>query len=137
MTVNYAAASPNDRKNNPMPEYPAPIPQKAIYLNATGTSSVITMTDDTTIVEFSAVGGQGGVMRWVKSTDTQASVVSAGAGLNFDHYIPANGSRRLVVPIETQGVSSIVGINKQAGLYNRYAIKAVPSPNSSVFAAEF
>lgn len=138
MTVNYAAASPNDRKNNPMPEYPAPITAKATYLNTTTVSSVMTMTDDTTIIEVSVSGGIPAGLKWISRTDTTASVVTV-VPTNYDHIIPPNTVRRFVVPIEQQGVSSIVGINKQAGLYNRFAVKGVSTASSvaSIWVSEF
>lgn len=87
-------------------------------------SSVITMTDNTTLLEVGA-SGTSAVLRWVASTDTQGSVISiAGATANYDVIIPADSVRKLAVPHERIGVPSIVGLGVQAGLYRRYAWKS-------------
>lgn len=127
---------PADKANNPLQGYPAPFVAKARYGSSTTVaSSVITLTDNTSVVEVTA--GTGPVaLRWVGAADTQASVIAVGGTANFDHVISAGDTRRFAVPIETYGVNSIVGINKQAGLYNRVAIVTAGS-NSSVFTSEF
>lgn len=85
-------------------------------------SSVVTLTDDTTLLEVAAMGGPG-FIRWIATTDTAASVVSNGATSNFDNVIAPNTVRRFAVPIERfVPQTSIVGLNKQYGLYNRVAI---------------
>ena len=102
----------------------------ATYGSENGTvSSVISVTHDTTALEIAAVGGTA-VMRWVRTAETQASVISAaGATGNFAHVIASNTVRRFVIPIEsipTMGASntaSMVGINRREGLYQRVAIK--------------
>lgn len=107
--------------------------------NATA-SSVITMTHDTTALEITTVGVPA-FLKWIRTTDTTASVISAAATANFDIAIPANWNRPLVVPIEstpTQGQSntaSMVGINRANGLYQRYAIKTAGI--GSVIAVEY
>lgn len=123
--ANYAKSLPIDRSGTSMQEYPAP----ALALKRSGSenassSSVITVNDNATAIEIAAVGGPA-VMRWVASSDTQASVVSAASGANFDHVIPTATVRRFVIPIESMQSSSIVGANKQYGLYNRFAIKSI------------
>jgi len=99
-------------------------PSRKQYLSENGTaSSVITFTDNTTVVEVGAVGAPVYV-RWVPRTDTAASVVAAaGATANFDDYVPANTTRIFPIPQETIGTSSIVGANIANGLYNRIAWK--------------
>lgn len=110
-----------------------PAPYKAIsrYLDENGAaSSVISLTHDTTAIEIAAQGNPV-VMRWVATTDTQASVVAiAGSTANFDHVIPANTVRRFVVPIEVgTGTSSVQGANREYGLYQRvaYATQGIAS----------
>lgn len=90
--------------------------------NATA-SSVITVNDNTTDLEVAAIGSTGFV-KWIARSDTTASVISSvGGQANFDVIIPAGTVRRLVIPRETGGTSSIVGANIQNGLYNRVAYK--------------
>lgn len=127
MAKNYALGQPIG--NNQIPLFDCPPPIKAVkqYVgeNAT-TSSVISLTHDTTAIEI-GVGGTAAVMRWVTTADTQSSVVAiAGSTSNFDHFISANTVRRFVVPIESymaQGYSSVQGANRENGLYQRVAIK--------------
>lgn len=111
-----------------MQDYATHASVKAMYnYENAGASSVITLTPDTTVLEIAAIGASptGGVMRWVRTTDTQASVISAVGG-NFAHVIPNNQVRKFAVPIEGmyQAPSSMVGANIQNGLYRRVAIKS-------------
>lgn len=117
---------PKDAGNNEMQEFATPF--KAIVTtsseNAT-VSSVITLDDNCTTIEVGTVGGPA-VIRWVATGDTAGSVISAASGANFDNSVPQNYWRRFAVPIEkTVLQASIVGLNKQYGLYNRIAIKTV------------
>jgi hypothetical protein len=137
MSQQYAARLPIDASGAPMQEYPSAKKALARYGAAAVTSSVVTLTDNTTSLEVGAISGGGVVMRWVTTADTQASIIATGANANYDHFIPADQVRRFVVPIEGPGVSSIVGANKQNGLYNRVAWIAAAAPPSSVLASEF
>ena len=113
----------------------------ANYGSENGTaSSVISLTHDTTALEIAAVGGTA-YMRWVRTAETQASVVNAVSGANFTHVIPTNTYRKFVIPIEsapTMGQSntaSMVGINRREGLYQRVAVKT--QGNASVLVTEY
>lgn len=135
MSTPYAVPLPNDKNGNPLQGIPSPKVANTRYGSENGTaSSVMTMTDNTTVVEIAAIGGPA-VMRWVAASDTQASVISAVATANFDYVIPSATMRRFVVPIESVGVSSVVGINPQAGLYRRYAVKSIGV--ASVLSSEY
>ncbi len=111
-------------------------PSKKQYVNENGTaSSVITFTDNTTVVEVAAVDAPV-FIRWIPTTDTQASVIGvAGSTANYDDVIPKNTTRIFPIPVETQGTASIVGANKQNGLYNRIAWKT--GGIGSILAVEF
>ncbi len=119
----YATPLANDINGNDIQN--AAIPQPAIVTttseNATA-SSVITLNDNTTDLEVAAVAVTGFV-KWITRSDTTASVIAAAGTANYDVVIPAGTVRRLVVPRETQGTSSIVGANIANGLYNRVAYK--------------
>ena len=139
---NYAPRLARDKDGNPMQEFNLPTSVLATYARDNVTaSSVISVTHDTTALEVAAVGGAA-VMRWVRTADTEASVVSA-ADLteNFAHVIPTNTVRRFVIPIEsipTSGASfsaSMVGVNRKEGLYQRVALKTVGV--ASVLVTEF
>ena len=134
--ANYAPNLPKDKGGTPMQEFNMQASVLATYGSENATaSSVISTTHDTTALEIAAVGGTA-VMRWVRTAETQASVISA-AGGNFAHVIPTNTVRRFVIPIEsmaTQG-ASMMGVNRANGLYQRYAIKSVGI--ASVLVTEF
>lgn len=122
---NYARGIPMG--NNQMPaSYQAPPAVKAVVSrmseNAT-TSSVITMSANTTALEIAA-GGSPALIRWVGTTVTDPSVFGNASVMNYDHVIPPNTMRRFVVPIEVnnpQGYGSAVGANIENGLFRRFA----------------
>ena len=98
---------------------------KAVYSSENAvTSSVITLTPDTTAIEIGAAGNPV-VMRWVRTADTQGSVTS-GAASNAEHLVTTATVGKFAVPIETsyQAPSSMVGANILNGLYRRVAIKS-------------
>lgn len=142
MGINYAKQLPIDGGGNPMQEYPAPFKANARYsTNNATSSSVITLNDNTTVIEVIANGSPVAV-RWIPSTETAAVspfasvITTSGATANFDHIVPKDTYRRFVSPIEIQGVSSIVGIGVQAGTYRRVAIMSGAAV-SSILVAEF
>lgn len=116
---------PTDNNAVPMQEFAAPyLSLKTDNSENNTVSSLITLTDNTSIIEVQAIGGAAAI-KWIATGNTNPSVITAAGTANFDHIIPANYYRRFAVPQENQGVNSIVGINKQAGLYNRVAVKTV------------
>lgn len=132
---NYAKNIPRDKGGAPMDGLPANYLSLARSDNENAVvSSVITLTDNTTAIEITAVGAPV-VMRWVGAGDTQASVISAAGTANFDHVISSGVLRRFVVPIESMPSSSIVGANVQNGLYKRVAVKSITI--ASVLTSEF
>lgn len=141
MSQQYARFLPTDQTGNAMQEFATPFKANARYSSFNATvSSVITLNDNTTEVEVSAVG-QSVAIRWVPATETAsvspfASVITAVSGANFDNVVPANYYRRFVVPQEGQGVASIVGAGVQAGLYRRMAVISGAAV-SSVMVSEF
>jgi hypothetical protein len=139
----YAKRQAVDVNGAPMVNLPSPFPAIARNANTNqAASSVITLTDNTTMVEVAAQGTGGAVVRWVPATETAAvapagSVIAAGAGLNFDHVIPAAQVRRFVVPIENVVTQySVVGANVQNGLYKRLAVISTAG-TSSVLVTEY
>lgn len=135
MSKNYAGGPPMG--SNQVELQNSPAPYKALtqyYAPNGGTSSVITMTDNTTAIEIGA-GGAAVLMRWVNVADTAASVTSA----NYDHVIPASTVRRFVLPIEVQnnaqGSGSVVGQRVAYGLFTRVAYKN--EGTGSVFTTEY
>lgn len=132
----YAKPLPKDQYGSNMQEYPAPFTALQRVSNENGTvSSFFGLTDLTTVLEV-ATANTVAVIKWIATTDTTASVISAAGTANYDNIIPPNSYRRFVVPIERNpGTASIQGINRQLGLYQRVAIKTAGI--GSVLTAEF
>lgn len=121
-----------------MQEYPAPITALTRYASENASaSSVISVNEGTTSVEIAAVGAPA-VVKWIATTDTTASVISAAGTANFDHVIPTATVRRFVIPRETLGTpvsASVVGANQANGLYRRIAYKSIGT--ASVLLTEY
>ncbi len=144
MANNYAKPLPFDKNQMPMQSFPAPFPAQARYNVVNGVaSSVISLSPNTTEIEVSTVNGQGAVLRWVPLTETASvspygSVISSGAGANFDHYVPAGWFRQFVVPKETQGLgTATMQVGSTFGLYQRVAIINAGLTASSILVSEF
>jgi hypothetical protein len=144
---NYAAGQPVG--DNQMPfnmQTPAPFKALKQYYSENGvTSSVITLTENTTAIEIGA-GGSAVLMRWVyvaDGTGAQTSVITGGATANWDHVIPAGQVRRFIVPIEVSNngvqvgatITSQVGANIENGLFRRVAYRNTSI--GSVFTSEY
>lgn len=136
MPVNPYPRLPSDTMGTPMQEYATHASVKAVYASENAsTSSVITLTPDTTALEIAVFAGTSsliaaGAMRWVSSVIGFAagtSVITAAGSANFDHVIPNNTVLKLAVPIEKmyQAPSSMVGANIVNGLYRRVAYKSI------------
>lgn len=131
----YANNIPNDAAGNDIQGAAMLIPAivRTTSENAV-VSSVITVNDNTTDLEVSPIGVTA-VVKWITRSDTTASVITAAGSENYDVVIPSGMVRRLVIPRETIGTSSIVGANIANGLYNRYAIKTTAI--GSVFTTQY
>lgn len=143
MSTNNTKNIPRDKGGAPLTAFPPVALSQARYTNENATaSSVISVTDNTVSIEIAAVG-QAAAFRWVPRTETAGvspfgSVITvAGATSNYDHVIQSGQVRMFAIPQETIGASqgSIVGINRQAGLYQRFALKSFGI--GSVLASEF
>lgn len=107
-----------------------PVPFKALqqFGAGGGVSSVITLHDNATNLEVTALGIEtsGVAIRWIPATESAAvspfaSVTANDANANYDHVVPVGVTRTFVIPKETQGVNSVVGLGVQNGLYRRVA----------------
>jgi hypothetical protein len=134
MAMNYSNGKPMG--NNMVPQYDAPAIASTVAMYAkdnASASSVITLTQDTTDIEVAANGGPA-IIKWIRTTDTQASVTTTG----FDFVVAKDTVRHFVVPVETQtaqGYSSVQGANRENGLYQRLAFKGTGI--SSVYVTEY
>jgi len=134
----YAEQLPTDKNSNPLQGFPSPFPANASWTseNAT-TSSILNLGHDTTMVEVAAIN-TGVAIKWITSTNSSGSVVTAAGSANFDHVVPNATYRRFVVPRDTtltQNPQSVQGVNRAEGLYNRLAIKSLGV--SSVLTTEY
>lgn len=146
MAANYASYVPKDENGNTLQDYPTPIRALTRYTSINVVvSSVVTLTDDTTVIEITASNGPAAI-RWIPATESAAvtpfaSVIAlAGATANYDHVIAKDTTRRFVVPRETYGnPGSIVGANVQNGLFKRVAWIGAGGIGvlSSIMASEF
>lgn len=136
MGVNNYTRLATDQGGHDLQEFAVPfVALKKDASDNNSASSLITLTDSTTTIEIHAIGGAAAI-KWISTSNTNPSVVTtAGATADFDLAIPANYFRRIPVPQETIGTASIVGLNKQAGLYNRVAVKSVGA--TSVLTLQF
>lgn len=133
---NYAKKLGYEQGNSPMVGWPSPVKAQAqYYTDNVAASSVITLTDSTTQVEVKATGSDF-LVRWVPVGDAAAGSVTTA---NYDHIVPSGTFRQFVVPVETAGVTSIVGINVQAGLYKRIAVNKINAASNvaSVLTSEY
>lgn len=136
MSLNYQKALPRDSgTGEAMQAYPAPrLSLREIVSENAATSSVVTLNDNTTAIEVTAVGSTG-FIKWIPTTNTNPSVISAAGTADYDHVIPAGTVRRFVVPQESIGVSSMSGANVMNGCYQRVAWKT--GGIGSILSSEF
>lgn len=137
MSTNNTKPLPRDKGGEALQEFPvlALSQSRTTSENAT-TSSVITVSPNTASLEVAAIGAPA-VFKWIARGDTTASVISAAGTANYDHVIQSGQTRKFAIPQEVAGASqgSVVGINVQAGLYQRIAYKSIGV--GSVLTAEF
>lgn len=136
MSLNYSRPLPKDSgSSEAMQEYPSPVLSvRTLATDNAVTSSVVTLSDKTTMMEITAIGAPA-VIKWIATTNTNPSVISAAGTANFDHVIPAGTLRRFVVPRESAAITSIAGANIQEGLYQRVAWKT--SAAASILSTEY
>lgn len=133
MAVNYARPMAQDSNN--IPFYPTHIPTStlgSVNRENAAASSVTTLTDNTSIIEVTAVTTAAAI-RWAINQAT--SVVTAATGANFDNIIPVNTTRTFVVPRRAAAIPSIVGVNIKEGLFNNVA--TISTGTGSVLIAQY
>ena len=127
--MNYARNLPQDKTNNTyngLPAFTAYQAQAGVPI----ASSVISLTDKTTVIDFTVLAGtsDGAILgKWGPSSVTST---------NFDFVVASSTTRTLVVPQSVFGVNSVAGINVQMGLYNTVSVKTATG-SASVFTAEY
>lgn len=130
---NYAKQQPVDKQNSTMQNAPPAFPTLQSQAGVPVASSVLTFSQNTTVVDvgaFTGTAGSGGIIgKW-----GAASVTAS----NFDIFVNSGASNRYVVPVSVFGVtSSVVGANVANGLYTAISLKAATTQSSSVFTIEY
>ena len=130
----YARELPVDKNNNP---YTVSSPNFQSLQATTGTpttSSIISLTDRTTVVEVTAIGGPI-MMKWGNTS------IATGNAAVIDNAIPPNTSRTFVVPQSVFAVSSnqsVMGANGANGLFNMLSVKTLGASSiATVIVTEF
>ena len=127
---------PVDEMRSPLQEFPTALEAiQSFGVSNTAASSVVSLADNATNLEVTT-GGNPVAIRWVPTTDTQASVIAVGGTANFDHVIAANATRKFAIPQEGPAVPSIVGAGVKEGLYRRVAW-ITAAANSSVYGTTY
>ena len=127
----YARELPQDKQNN---VYPSP-PAYTSYQSQKGVplaSSVLTLTDKTTVLEVMAIGGQAGNAAILGKWGV-ASVTTA----NYDFMVPVGGVYPFVVPVSVMAAASIAGANVMNGLYPAVSFITATATSASVFTVEY
>jgi hypothetical protein len=129
MASNYPHITPKDQSGETMQGYPA----ATVALQRTTAippvaSSVISLSDGTTIIEVAALNGAV-ALKW----GSGSVIAVAGATANYDHIVPINTTRRFVVPIQkVPDHNSVMGVNGANGLYNTLAVITMSSTLSAI-----
>lgn len=128
MSQNYSPALAHDKNNEPLWDYPSPLPAKQVTVAVPPVaSSVITFGANTTKIEITSFAGPVAI-KW-----GPGSVIALAGTANFDHIVPQNSVRKFVIPQSVQGVTgSIVGANVLNGLYNSMAVIGMSSTLTAV-----
>lgn len=95
-------------------------------------SSVITLSDKTTVIELMAIGGNNGnagiIGKWG---------VGSVSGTSFDIQVNSGQTRMFVVPQSVFGNASIAGANVANGLYPALSVKYATPQACSVLSIEY
>lgn len=125
----YAKQLPVDRYNNPFTGASPAFPSNASQGGSPIASSVITLSDLTTVVEFTSVGGPI-LLKWGPGSVTSS---------NFDNVVGGGQTRILVVPQSVMANSnSVMGANGANGLYNSVSVKTTAASSiATIYTSEF
>lgn len=129
--MNYAKDLPIDKGGLPYPSPPAyqsNQSQRGVPL----TSSVITFSDKTTVLDVAVLGGQSGNSLILGKWGT-ASVTAT----NFDWMVQSGEHKILVIPVSVGGINSVAGANVANGLFPAVAVITGTATSASIFTAEY
>lgn len=129
--MNYAKQLPQDKQNNVYPAPPAFVALQA-QTGVPIASSVISLTDRTTVIDVTVTGAATGTAAIIGKWGV-ASVTTS----NFDWAVGAGNTRTFVVPVSVFGTNSVAGANVANGLYNSVSVKTVNAVAASVLTTEY
>ena len=127
----YASPTPIDRYGNVLQGTVPATTAIATNVNGAKVSSIIALNGNTTMVEVTATGTGGAVIKWIGSvigTNPHPSVTTA----NFDAAVSENTTQRFVVPQSIMGMSTgsvIGGYGKMSGCYTLLGTLALSTAN--------
>lgn len=123
----YAKSLPVDQNNNPYTVSTPNFVSNQSWQGVPITSSVIQLTDRTTVIQLASQGGSIN-FKWGTSSVTAS---------NFDGTIVSGNTQTFVVPQSVMAANSVMGANGANGLYNSISVKVATGLSGSVFGAEF
>ena len=130
--MNYARELPQDRKDQRFDGAPPAFVALQSQSGVPAASSVLTLTDRTTVIDITATGVAAGSAAIIGKWGS-ASVTAS----NFDIAVAAGQSRTFVVPVSVMGTTSVAGANVANGLYATLALKNVGTAGGSVLTVEY
>lgn len=130
--MNYAREVPLAKNEKQFDGAPPAFTSNQASSLAPSASSVIGLSDKTTLIEltcFAQSAGQGAILgRWGASSVTSTA---------FDFVVPVGSQRQFVVPVSIAGIQSVAGANVANGLYSQIALKNANSTIASVLLVEY
>jgi hypothetical protein len=138
----YASPQPVDRFGNIVqPEQSSPAPALTQVISGALVSSIIALDGRATVLEVTTGNGPVG-LKWFGSVIGSNNINPSVTVATADNFIPANWTRRFVIPISVAGVAtagSIVGgYGSQNGLYTQVAvINLQATVPTSIFTSQF
>lgn len=131
MAIRYAKELPQDKNNQTYPALPA-VPANQGWIVVPAASSTIGLTDKTTVLDLTVIGGQAGNAAVLGKWGTATA-----SATNFDFAVNSGQSRTFVVPQSVAGTQSIAGIATQMGLYKTVTLVTATAVSASVIGAEY
>lgn len=140
--LSYASPQPIDRFGNiTQPEQSSPIPAIKTDISGALVSSIIALDGRATVLEVTTGNGPAG-LKWFGSVMGSANINPSVTVATADNFIPANWTRRFVIPVSVIGgatAGSIVGgYGSMNGLYPQVAVINLQATSpTSIFTSQF
>lgn len=140
--LGYASPQPVDRFGNQIePEQASAFPAITTAISPAMVSSIIALDGRATVLEVTTGNGPAG-LKWFGSVMGSANINPSVTVATVDNFIPANWTRRFVIPVSVAGigfVSSIIGgYGSMNGLYSQVAVIPLQATApTSIFTSQF